>query len=107
VSPAIHVGRATRAGAGVAGVQRPLAQVVPAPSCVERLNGQPLPLRLKGTQSLDSTSSSKIVLTYEPAQHIARSNARTLGRPWSRIRLRVRRFELKTSVRPSLVVVGS
>src|SRR6266511_2037127 len=61
---------------------------------------------LKGTQTPDPASSSEIVLMDEPAQDVALPNACTVGRPGSRIRLRVRRLELKTSVGPSPVVVG-
>src|SRR6266540_2434981 len=59
---------------------------------------------LKGTQTPDWTSSSELVLMDEPTQHGARSNAGVLGRPRNRIRRRLWRLEIETSVGP--VVVG-
>jgi len=67
---------------------------------------RPHRLALKGTQTRDPTSSSKIVLMDKSAQHVSRSNVCTLSRPWSRIRPWVRRLELKTPVGPSPLVVG-
>jgi hypothetical protein len=64
-------------------------------------------LWVKGTQTLDQDSSDQLVLMDEATQHIAPSNARAVDEPRSRIRPRIGRLQVETSVRSSDVVVGS
>ena len=62
---------------------------------------------LKGTETLDRSSSSKFVLMYEATQHIMSSNSRSIG--WTRRRMGSppRRPQVESSMGPCLVVVGS